>query len=78
MDDRILAVTAYPITGGSCGNLQVTAPVIKPSFRGRMFKRSMALESVQVSNCLSLSSSPLRNYRLMTSIREQQYMRRRQ
>jgi hypothetical protein len=56
MDDRIRAVTAYPITGGSCGNLHVTAPLIKPSFRGRMFNRSMALDMVQVSNRLSLSS----------------------
>ena len=35
----------------------MTAPVIKPSLRRRMFIRSMALESVQVSNRLSFSNS---------------------
>src|SRR5271157_1028162 len=56
MDDRILAVTAYPITGGSWGNLHATSPAMKPSLRGRMFNRSIALERVQVSNSRSLSS----------------------
>jgi hypothetical protein len=58
-DDRILAVTAYPITGFSWGNRQVTDPVTKPSLRGRTFNRSMALDRVQVSNCRSRSSSSL-------------------
>jgi len=80
MDDRIRAVTAYPITGGSCGNLHVTAPLIKPSFRGRMSNRSIALDMVQVSNWRNRSScsrdrSPLGIYETIVrrSTRRREY-----
>jgi len=53
MDERILAVTAYPASGANCGSPHVTARWI-PSSCGRLFNRSIALERVQMSNCSQL------------------------
>src|SRR5579872_1889302 len=55
MDDRIRAVTAYPATGSMLGNWQRAVPMIKPSFRGLICRRSMAFDSVQVSKRLRFS-----------------------